>query len=53
MMPLAIIFLGEANILKDNYANAELCMVKAIELEEDNLDYKLRFCHIKRSARRI
>ena len=43
---LGYYFLAEANVLKPNYPNAELCLAKAIELD-DNISYKLRFATLK------
>lgn len=40
-------FLAEANVLKPNFDNAELCLAKAIELDEENNDYRLRFAALK------
>jgi len=40
-------FLGEANMLKLSYDNAKLCFVKAIELDDTNVDYKLRLATLK------
>ena len=41
-------FLAEANLLDFNYDNAEICLAKAIELDDDVM-YKLRFAHVKES----
>jgi tetratricopeptide (TPR) repeat protein len=39
-------FLAEANLLEFNYNNAEICLAKAIELDDDVM-YKLRFAQVK------
>ena len=36
-------FLGEAFLQQGDYERAEICLAKAIELDEDNDDYRLRF----------
>ncbi len=43
---LGYYFLAEANAMKPNYPNAELCLAKAIELD-NNVSYKLRFATLK------
>ncbi len=40
-------FLGEANLLKEKYANTELCLAKAIEIDPKNSAYKLRLASVK------
>jgi tetratricopeptide (TPR) repeat protein len=40
-------FLGESALLAGNYESAELLLAKAIELEENNDDFRLRFAAVK------
>lgn len=45
--PFGYYFLGESALLSGNYENAEILLAKAIELDENNDDLRLRFAAVK------